>query len=209
MVYWLGGYSPNKDNLILEWYPPMKKLRVYQSRVGIRFFFFGGYCTYWVSGDGMVGASSFYKDHPGMMIMVEQQFPVTIGCSKIVGVAYRGFVQVNGHDGQWKGALEQNWMAMKPSSETQTIPKAYCWVHPIYPMIILWLSLSTAMSSCFPLQDLAVLAMGCSLTAAEERFPPAELPPKSLGGSYCAGTIRTSMDINGLNKPRLPDILYG
>ena len=40
MVYWLGGYSPNKDNLILEWYPPMKKLRVYQSRVGIRFFFF-------------------------------------------------------------------------------------------------------------------------------------------------------------------------
>jgi hypothetical protein len=64
------------------------------------------------------------------------------------------------------------------------------------------------MSSCFPLQDLAVLAMGCSLTAAEERFPPAELPPKSLGGSYCAGTIRTSMDINGLNKPRLSDIVY-
>ena len=34
-----------------------------------------------------------------MMIMVEQQFPVTIGCSvTIVGVAYRGFVQVNGHE---------------------------------------------------------------------------------------------------------------
>ena len=105
--------------------PQWKSLGIYQSRVGIRFFFFSFFrrLLYLLSGDGMVGASSFYKDHPGMMIMVEQQFsgfeatnqrkfqraflhptfPVTIGCSKIVGVAYRGFVQVNGHETKLDG----------------------------------------------------------------------------------------------------------